>query len=118
MLKWLATLFALLVLTIIILADLGKLGFIKFLSTLYVDKAGHFLLYGILALLAELAILQVYPNENRKRLIQLTGWALAVFITIEEISQLYFSNRTFDLIDLLFSYLGVLFFSWIVWKRS
>jgi VanZ family protein len=38
---------------------------------------------------------------------------LGLIIGIEEFSQQYFPSRTFDLIDLMFSYLGVGFFSWL-----
>ena len=41
------------------------------------------------------------------------GLVLALLIGLEEWSQQYFSSRTFDLVDLTFSYLGVAFFSWV-----
>lgn len=63
--KWLAALFGLFILLIIVLADRGQLGI------------------------------------------------LALLIGLEEFSQIFFPNRSFDLVDLAFSYLGVFFFSWL-----
>jgi hypothetical protein len=34
-------------------------------------------------------------------------------IGLEEFSQQFFANRTFSLLDLTASYLGVIFFSWL-----
>jgi VanZ family protein len=42
----------------------------------------------------------------------LMGLILVLIIGIEEYSQQFFARRTYDLVDLTFSYLGVLFFSW------
>jgi hypothetical protein len=43
---------------------------------------------------------------------------LAILIGLEEFSQKYDAYRTFDLVDLTFSYLGVLFFSWVAIKTK
>ena len=48
----------------------------------------------------------------------LSGLTLALLIGIEELSQRSFSNRTFDLIDLSASYLGLIFFSWLAMKTT
>ncbi|MFT3895354.1 MAG: VanZ family protein [Anaerolineales bacterium] len=122
--KWLAILFGLFILTIIVLADLGKLGFIYFIySFKYGDKVGHFILYGILTLLIDLALFRssaqvdsVTVIPSRKRISVTVGFILAFAITLEEFSQQYFSKRTFDLIDLSASFLGVIFFSWLALK--
>ena len=122
--KWLAILFGLFILTIILLADLGKLGFLYSLYDFpYGDKVGHFILYGILTLLIDLTLLPSSARKSsstiissRRRVAVRVGLFLAVAITVEEFSQQYFSNRTFDLIDLGASVLDVLVFSWLAMK--
>ena len=115
--KRLAILFGLLILAIIILADLGQLGFLYSIYDFpYGDKVGHFLLYGILTLLIDLAFLSPLPTQRRRRVAVNTGLLLTLVITVEEFSQQYFSSRTFDLVDLTASYLGVLCFTWLALK--
>jgi VanZ family protein len=41
------------------------------------------------------------------------GLILALFIALEEWSQQFFSTRTFDLVDLLASYAGVVIFAFL-----
>ena len=112
--KWLAILFALFIALIIILADAGKLGVLGFINQIpYGDKAGHFLLFGILTLLLDLTFIRSLPNRDPKLVALLVGLILALLIGAEEYSQQLFNSRTFSLLDLAFSYLGVLFFSWV-----
>ena len=115
--KWLAFFFTLFIILIIILADLGQLGFLKILNQIpYFDKIGHFVLYGILTLLLDLSLTRALPNPNRKLIILRIASILALLIGLEEYSQQFFAKRTFDLVDLTFSYLGVIFFSWLALK--
>ena len=123
--KWLAILFGCFIITIIILADLGKLGFLYSIYDFpYGDKVGHFILYGILTFLIDLSLLRAPAQGNgvtvipsRRSVAVKVGLLLAFAITVEEFSQRYFSaHRTFDLIDLTASYLGVIFFSWLALK--
>jgi polysaccharide biosynthesis protein VpsQ len=116
--KWLALLFTLFILLVIVLADAGILNrYVGFIYQIpFADKVGHFVLYGILTLLLDLALFRARPNQNRRRLAVQCGLLLALLIGLEEFSQLYFSSRTFDLVDLTFSYLGVAFFSWVALK--
>jgi VanZ family protein len=110
--KRIAILFSLFILLIIVLADLGKLGILGFLNSIpYADKAGHLILYGILTLLLDLTFIRARPDLNRRSIVLRTAWILALAIGIEEYSQRFFANRTFSLLDLIFSYLGVIFFS-------
>ena len=110
--KWLAFLFGLFIVGIIILANLGKLGVLGFLYKIpYGDKVGHFILYGILALLIDLALFRSHPDLDRNRIVVRVALILALLIGLEEFSQRYIPNRSFDLVDLAFSYVGVLFFS-------
>jgi polysaccharide biosynthesis protein VpsQ len=113
--KWLAILFSLLIILIIVLADMGALPhFLQVWKDLpYGDKAGHFILYGILTLLVELAFFRSRPNRSRESLTVTSGLILALLIGLEELSQQYFADRTFSLMDLAASYLGVIFFSWL-----
>lgn len=112
--KWLAILFALFIALIIILADTGNLGILGFINSIpYGDKAGHFILFGILTLLLDLTFLRSLPNRDPKLVAVSIGLTLALVIGAEEYSQQFFHSRTFSLLDLAFSYLGVLFFSWV-----
>lgn len=109
-----AVLFTLFILLIIVLADLGELGFLRVINQIpFGDKIGHFILYGILTLLLDLALFRSLPHFNRRLLSLRIAFVLALLIGLEEFSQQYFPNRSFDLVDLAFSYLGVFFFSWI-----
>ncbi len=113
--KWLAILFTLFILLVIILADAGILAhYVGFIYEFpFGDKAGHFILYGLLTLLIDLALFRARPDQSRKRLAIQCGLVLALLIGLEEFSQQCFSSRSFDLVDLTFSYLGVVFFSWV-----
>jgi len=115
--KWLTILFTLFIILIIVLADQGNLGILKAVNQIpYRDKAGHFILYGILTLLLDLTLMRSLPIRSPKRVVMSIGLILALLIGLEEFSQQYFPSRTFDLVDLTFSYLGVIFFSWFALK--
>lgn len=115
--KWAAILFAAFIVLIIILADAGRLQFLDGMNQIPIaDKAGHFLLYGTLALLVNLALFRASPTQSRRRILWITGGTLAILIGLEEISQQFFAERSFDLLDLASSYLGVAFFSWLAIK--
>ena len=117
--KWLAILFALFIALIIILADAGKLGVLGFINQIpYGDKAGHFLLFGILTLLLDLTFIRSLPNRDPKLVALLVGLILALLIGAEEYSQQFFNSRTFSLLDLAFSYLGLIFFSWVALRMN
>jgi VanZ family protein len=119
--KWLAILFAFLLLVIIVLADMGALPrYLQLINDLpYGDKAGHFMLYGILTLLVDLALFRLPPDPSaalrmsRRLLAIKSGLVLALLIGLEEFSQQFFADRTFSLSDLAASYLGLIFFSWL-----
>ena len=110
--KTIIILFALFIGLVIILADLGQLGFLGALTSHNLDKVGHFLLYGILTLLIDLTLLKSQRFTLRPSLLVLRiALILSLLIGIEEFLQRYFTSRHSDLIDLTFSYLGVIFFS-------
>ena len=117
--KWLTILFALFIILIIILADLGKLSILQAVNRIPLgDKAGHFILYGILTLLTNLTLFGSFPSHSRRRVAVISGLTLALLIGLEEFSQRNFSSRTFDLGDLTASYLGVIFFSWLALRTK
>ena len=119
--KWIAVLFGLFIILIIVLANLGELGVLRFINEIsYGDKAGHFILYGILTLLIDLSFLRgstdmpsASVETNLNLIVLRIALILALLIGLEEYSQQYIPSRTFDLVDLAFSYLGVVFFSWL-----
>ena len=115
--KWLTVLFTLFIILIIVLADTGNLGIFAVVYHIpFADKVGHFILYGILALLINLTLFRSIPRQNRIWVAVLSGLILIVLIGIEEFSQRNFSSRTFSLADLIASYLGVIAFSWLAIK--
>ena len=117
--KWLAILFTLFIILIIILADTGNLGILALINRIpFADKVGHFVLYGILTLLINLSLFRSLPSQSPKRIAVIAGLILALLIGLEEFSQRYFATRTFSLGDLSASYLGLIFFSWLAVKRG
>jgi polysaccharide biosynthesis protein VpsQ len=113
-LKWLTLLFILFMLGVILLADLGSLP--SPVALLYRfpngDRAGHFFLYGVLTFLVNSA----FPRQVRilRANVYYGSLIITVLATFEEISQLFFSHRTFDLIDLTFTLLGIAGADWLV----
>lgn len=103
--------FALFIGVLVVLADSRNLGP---LMALYAfpngDKIGHVMLYGVLALLLNLA---AYKRTGRASAgtVALVSGVLAVLVTAEEASQLFFPSRTPDWFDLLASYIGIIWFT-------
>ncbi len=116
--KWITFLFALFILAVIVLADLGILP--HFLSIVYDfpngDKVGHFILFGLLGFLLTFTFTRSLPNRTRALVALSIGLILMLLIALEEISQMFVSTRTFDLIDLLASYVGVVLGGFIALK--
>jgi VanZ family protein len=112
--KWLTVLFTLFIILIIVLADTGNLGILQIINRIpMADKAGHFILYGVLALLIDLTLIHSFPSYHRVWVAVMSGLTLALLIGLEEFSQRNFASRTFSLGDLTASYLGLIFFSWL-----
>jgi VanZ family protein len=117
--KWLALFFTIFILLIIVLADLGRLGFLGVVNSIpYGDKAGHFILYGVLTLLIDLSLFRSLRDLDAKVIALRVALILALLIGLEEYSQQFFANRTFSLLDLSFSYLGVALFSWVALRKK
>jgi VanZ family protein len=100
--------FSIFIVYIIVTADRGTCIICNVIKGFpYGDKAGHAGLYGMLVYLIALA----YPTRRER-----AGWLslyrtsaiLAILITLEELLQWWFPDRTLDLGDLAASYVGVL----------
>ncbi|XCN71503.1 MAG: trypsin [Candidatus Electrothrix aestuarii] len=93
---------------IIYAANHGTLPF--FIRRLYMfpggDKLGHFVLLAIASFLANQLL---YPRHFLVfgKAFFVGSLTVLVAITVEEISQVFIASRTFDLIDLSCSYLGI-----------
>jgi VanZ family protein len=112
--RW-AVFFGLFILAVIILADTGHLGFLHAVYDVPLgDKAGHFILFGLLSFVINLSVFEARPASDFKRDAVLTGLILALLMALEEFSQLWFPTRKFDILDLTAGYLGVAVFTWIV----
>ena len=71
------------------------------------DKAGHFILFGILSFLLNKSSQSLFPKQNPIRLVLTVSLLLAILIGLEEWSQSLFPARTMSLFDLMASYAGV-----------
>jgi polysaccharide biosynthesis protein VpsQ len=121
--KWLllgTLLFFLLIVAIIITADANQ--FPDFIKRLYQfpggDKAGHFILFGILSFLLNESALTLLPKPNPARLVLTVSLLLAILIGLEEWSQALFPARTMSLTDLLASYTGVTLFALLAYRME
>ncbi len=106
---------------IVVLADYkGTAYLLNFVGQIpYGDKLGHFFLMGIFSFLVNLA-LQAKTARIWKIKYLLGTLIVIVIVTIEELSQIFISGRSFDLGDLVFDYLGIFFFGELarfVYKR-
>jgi len=74
------------------------------------DKLGHFLVFGSLTLMANLA---TRGKQMRFKLGSIYWGSLSVliFVTLEELSQYFVATRTLDLLDYLANLLGILCFT-------
>ena len=119
LMKYAAVLFTIFIILVIILADRGQLGPVYFIYDFpYGDKAGHFILYGLLNFFLTFALIRPLQSFDRKLVALSIGLILAMLIGAEEYSQKFFSNRTFDLIDLLASYIGLVVGGWVALKQA
>ncbi|MCB9138350.1 MAG: hypothetical protein H6642_08395 [Caldilineaceae bacterium] len=93
---------------IVFWADTGTMP--AFIMRLYAfpygDKAGHFLLMGLISAVANIALAGRRLHVGRFH--PLAGSVLVVtIVSAEELSQRWFSGRTFSPVDLGFSLLGI-----------
>lgn len=93
---------------VIALSDAGSCGYLcaPAKSIAYGDKLGHFVLVGVLAA-------SVYAAVTRRSIIVFGGefsiaaLSVLVFISGEELSQIWIPSRSADWGDLIASYLGI-----------
>ena len=105
------------ILIIIVIADQGD--YLVILTDLvdkipYGDKSGHLILMGLLSLTVNLSF-QCTQWQVGQRTFLKGSVIVAILVTLEEISQLFVSNRTFDWSDLLADYLGIWLFGQLAW---
>jgi len=118
--KYFAALFLAFIIGLIILADADLLP--DFVRELYKfpngDKVGHFVLYGLLIFFITRAFLSSLPTRRGGWVTLSVGLILAVFVALEELSQMFFSARTFSLLDLTASFLGIIVGGWVAYKTN
>ncbi len=118
--KTISALFFIFIIAVIVLADNGSLP--RSIRAVYDfpngDKLGHFILFGLLDFFLVRAFLSSHPSRPRGWVTLSIGLILALLIALEEFSQKFFANRTFDLIDLFASFLGVVVGGWAAYKTK
>ncbi len=78
----------------------------------YGDKLGHFMLYGTLSIFSTIAFNYKYWLVSYYRLP--IGAIIVLLLAIaEEISQIFLSNRTFDMVDISADIAGIFIFIWL-----
>jgi VanZ family protein len=111
--KYIGAFFLFFVIIVIVLADNGSLP--HSIHMLYDfpngDKVGHFMLFGLLNFFVTRAFFSSFPTKPRGWVTLLIGLTLTLLIELEEWSQQFFSTRTFDIVDFLASFAGVLTFA-------
>lgn len=102
----------------IIQADMNKTNFIMDIGHTipWGDKIGHFSLFGILALLLNMAI-KFKRIKIHTRRFHLGSVIVLAFAVIEEFTQLAFNTRTFDPIDMIFDLLGIGILSSVAFRK-
>jgi len=115
--KRVTALYIFLILLIIAFANQGD--YIHVLKNLvskipYGDKWGHFFLMGLLAFFVNILI--ACDKFKLFGLSFLKGSAIIlVIVTLEEISQIWIVNRSFEFMDLTVDYLGIFVFGQLAW---
>ena len=116
---FITALFAAFLLAVIILADIGQLGFLGIIYSFpFGDKAGHFILLGILAFLVVLTTLRSRRFLDLRLVTVSVTLFLALLAAAEEYSQKFFALRTFSPLDLFFSWAGLALGAWLAWKLA
>ena len=117
--KWALFGFVVFLFTLIWLADSGRGQWLFNLVRLVPggDKTGHFVLFGMLSLL-----LNVVWRGSIGRCGEFTvlkgSFIAAVFAVAEEVSQMFFATRTFDLLDLSAGLVGIWLFGRLAARYS
>lgn len=118
--RYFAALFLAFIIGLIVLADADLLP--DFINAIYDfpngDKVGHFVLYGLLNFFITRAFLSSLPTRRGGWVTLSVGLILALFVALEEFSQKYFASRTFSLLDLTASLLGIIVGGWVAYKTN
>ena len=118
--RYFAALFLAFIIGLIVLADADLLP--DFINAIYDfpngDKVGHFVLYGLLNFFITRAFLSSLPTRRGGWVTLSVGLILALFVALEELSQMFFSARTFSLLDLTASLLGIIVGGWGAYKTN
>ena len=113
--RYFAALFLAFIIGLIVLADADLLP--DFINAIYDfpngDKVGHFILYGLLNFFITRVFLSSLPTRRGGWVTLSVGLILALFVALEELSQMFFSARTFSLLDLTASLLGIIVGGWV-----
>ena len=108
-LKWLTVAYASTLVLLVVAADRGALAVSHLAMLPAADKIGHFLLMGFFSYLTNTAL--DGQCVRWKRISVLKGSALvSVFVTAEELSQLWMTHRSFELADLAADAAGIWIF--------
>ena len=102
------------ILWVIYLANTGQNSvFFQFVASIpYGDKLGHFCLFGLLTLATNLAFR--FKSFKLFSIELFLGTILVFsFVVIEEFSQYFIPNRSFDLMDLSADFVGIVFFTFV-----
>lgn len=110
-LKWLAFIYTLFLALLVYMADQRQYQFVfrAVRLTPYADKLGHLILMGLFSLLLNLALSCRRVKVGRLNILK-GSLIVAVVVTLEELSQIFVRYRSFDPVDLLFDYTGILLF--------
>lgn len=106
-------------LTIMVLADFGRLPVNLLTQIPHYDLIGHFILYGIASFLTHRAtdkkMIVIFDKP-----IPLGPFVFTLFTIFEEMLQSILPNRTCSLADLAASFIGIVVFYWLgqVWEKS
>lgn len=115
-LKYLAVVFFLFLMALIVAADQGR--FPHIIHVIYSfpggDKLGHFFMIGMLGFLINMST-PLSPGDKPWRNLLIGSLMVAAASTLEEASQVFFVTRTLSLADLLCNYAGVGCFGYAAW---
>jgi hypothetical protein len=113
-------LFLLVIMFFVMVANAGRIP--KWFEALYDfpagDKAGHFILFGLLSYLVNRSALTLLPEWDPVRVVLVASLSLFLVIGLEEWSQSLFPARTLSLVDLTASYAGVVLFAWLAYQSE